>query len=113
MSPPDRPKGEYRRAEPEGTPVNAGLRRRFLLAAPGVALAAVTVAVALAGHEADRWSIAVQAAAGLVVVWSVAAAVALRYPNRPMGQLLFALAILYVPMALQSTRHPWLLRWHG
>jgi signal transduction histidine kinase len=78
------------------------LRTQLLLAAPGVALAAAV----LAGHQADRLVNAAQAALGLIVVWTVAGAVHLRYPDRPLGRLLFALAVGYALLALQASDHP-------
>ena len=88
--------------------MTGGLRQRLLWGAPGLALAAVTVAVILAGHESDRLLNAVQAGIGLVLIWSVAVAVQLRYPDRPLGRLLFALAALYVILALQASHNPYL-----
>lgn len=83
------------------------LRKRLWLVAPGLALVAVTVAMVLAGHHhPDRVFSAVQAGLGLLLAWSVAVAVSLRYPERPLGALLFVLAVMYVLLALQATSDP-------
>lgn len=88
--------------------MNPRLRDRLLLGAPGLALAAIVATVVMEGHEADRLLNAVQAGLGLLIVWSVAAAVQLRYPDRPLGRLLFALAALYGLLALQASHNPFL-----
>jgi signal transduction histidine kinase len=72
--------------------MTAALRSRLLLAAPGAALAAVAVLVALEGPSADRALTALLAGVSVVLIWSVAVAVQLRYPERPLGRLLFLLA---------------------
>jgi signal transduction histidine kinase len=84
------------------------LRNRILLGAPGLALVAAITVVILEGHQADRLLNALQAGLGFVLVWSVAVAVQLRYPDRPLGKLLFALAALYVVLALQASSNPYL-----
>ncbi len=86
--------------------MNSRTGSRLLLGAPGLALAAVTMAIVLGGHHADRLSVAVQAGLGVILVWSVAAAVQLRYPERLLGRLLFALAVMYAGLALLTTHHP-------
>lgn len=78
---------------------------------PGLTLAsltalAVAVAMLAAGHNADRVSSALQAGLGLVLVTAAALAVQLRYPSRPLGKLLFALAAVYVLLALQASGDP-------
>lgn len=88
--------------------MNPRLRDRLLLGAPGLAFAAIVVTVVMEGHEADRLLNAVQAGLGLLIVWSVAVAVQLRYPDRPLGRLLFALAALYGLLALQASHNPFL-----
>lgn len=82
------------------------LRDRLLLGAPGLALAAAIMVVVSEGHQADRLLNAVQAGLGFVLVWSVAVAVHLRYPDRPLGRLLFALAAIYVVLAWQVSDNP-------
>ena len=69
--------------------MNSGLRNRLLLGAPGLALVAGVVAVLLEEPSADRALNATLAGVGLVLVWRVAVAVRLRYPDRPLGSLLF------------------------
>jgi signal transduction histidine kinase len=85
-------------------------RRTWLLlwSLPGLALAVVAVAVVLAGHGNDRLPNAVQAAFGLLLMWSVALAVQLRYPDRPLGRLLLALAVTYGLVALQASHNAYL-----
>jgi signal transduction histidine kinase len=82
------------------------LRDRLLFGAPGLALAAAVTVVVSEGHQADRLLNAVQAGLGLVVVWSVAVAVHLRYPDRPLGRLLFTLAAMYAVLAWQVSDNP-------
>lgn len=86
--------------------MSARPRDRLLLGLPGLALTAIVVTVVLEGHEADRLLNAVQAGLGLLVVWSVAVAVQLRYPDRPMGRLLFATAAIYGLLAFQASSNP-------
>ena len=84
------------------------LRARLLISAPGLALAAGAVAVALESPDADRLFNATLAGIGLVLVWSVAVAVRLRYPQRPLGLLLFLLAGVYALQTLVASPNPYL-----
>lgn len=86
--------------------MNPAFRTQLLLAAPGLGLAAAMAAAVLAGHQPDRLVNAVQGALGLILVWSVGAAIHLRYPDRPLGRLLFLLAVLYASLALQASDQP-------
>ncbi|WP_088284986.1 sensor histidine kinase [Ideonella sp. A 288] len=86
--------------------MTSNLRDRLLLGLPGLALATVVVTVILEGHDAERLLNAAQAGLGLLIVWGVAVAVQVRYPDRPMGRLLFALATIYVLLAFQASRNP-------
>ena len=86
--------------------MNSGLRNRLLLGAPGLALVAGVVAVLLEEPSADRALNATLAGVGLVLVWSVAVAVRLRYPDRPLGSLLFLLAGAYGIQTLASSPNP-------
>ncbi len=51
---------------------------------------------------------AILAGIGLVLVWGVAVAVRLRYPDRPLGPLLFVLAGAYGVQTLLSSPNPYL-----
>ena len=88
--------------------MNARLRNRLLLGAPGLVLAAAAVTVILEGPSADRVLNAALAGTGLVLVWGVAVAVRLRYPDRPLGPLLFLLAGTYGVQSLLSSPNPYL-----
>ena len=79
---------------------------RILLAAPGLALASVVVTVALESHAGDRLINAVLGGLGLVLTWSVAVAVQIRYPQRALGQLLFVLAGMYGIASLITSVNP-------
>jgi signal transduction histidine kinase len=85
-----------------------GLRTRLLLWAPGLALAVGAMVVVLEGPSPDRTSNALLAGVGPVLVWSVAVAVRLRYPERPLGSLLFVLACLYATRAFAASPDPYL-----
>jgi len=80
--------------------------KRLLLAAPGLALAAAAVAVALEVPSAGRLQGALQAGVGVILMWAVAVAVQLRYPDRPLGRLLFVLAGIYAIPLLVSSPDP-------
>lgn len=82
------------------------LRTRLLLAAPGLALAAGAIAVALESPNADRVFGALQSGIGVVLVWGVAVAVRVRYPKRPLGLLLFVLAGAHAAQTLASSPSP-------
>ena len=88
--------------------MNSGLSNRLLLGVPGLALVAVIVAVLLEEPNADRLLNATLAGVGLVLVWAVAVAVRLRYPDRPLGTLLFLLAGAYAIQTLLSSPNPYL-----
>jgi signal transduction histidine kinase len=88
--------------------MNARLRDRLLLGAPGLALAAAAMAVVLEGASAHRVLNAALAGIGLVLVWVVAVAVRLRYPDRPLGPMLFLLAGAYGVQTLLSSPNPYL-----
>lgn len=83
-------------------------RDRLLLGAPGIALACVAFVVVLDGSSAQQVMTATLAGVGLVLVWSVAVAVYLRYPTRPLGPLLFMLAIAYSIQTLLASPNPYL-----
>lgn len=85
-----------------------GLRARLLLWAPGLALAAGAMVVIVEGPSPDRIRIAMQVGIGLVLVWSVAVAVRLRYPERPLGSLMFIVACLYATRAFAASPDPYL-----
>lgn len=61
--------------------------------APGLALAAVVGLVAAETPGTTRMQDAALATVGVVLLWTVAAVVHRRYPERPLGLLLFALAL--------------------
>lgn len=61
--------------------------------APGLALAAGAALVAAEGPSTHRLTDSALAAVGVLLLWSVAAAVHVRYPGRPLGLLLFAVAL--------------------
>jgi len=84
------------------------LRNGLLLAAPGLALVAAAVTVILEAPNADRVKTALAAAVGLLLVWSVAVALRLRYPERPLGPLLFLLACTFAVQAFLSSPNPYL-----
>ena len=88
--------------------MNARQRDRLLLGIPGLALVAAAVTVILEGPNADRVLNAILAGIGLVLVWGVAVAVRLRYPDRPLGPLLFVLAGAYGVQTLLSSPNPYL-----
>jgi signal transduction histidine kinase len=88
--------------------MNPNWRSRLLLGAPGLALVAGVLAVLLEGPNADRVLNATFAGVGLVLVWSVAVAVRLRYPDRPLGPLLFVLAGAYAVQTLLASPNPYL-----
>jgi signal transduction histidine kinase len=88
--------------------MNAWLRDRLLLGVPGLALVAVAVTVLLESPNADRVLNAIVASIGLVLVWSVAVAVRLRYPERPLGRMLFLLAGAYAVQTLLASPNPYL-----
>jgi signal transduction histidine kinase len=77
--------------------------RRPWLAAPGLALALAAVFVALEGPSGGRVLNATLAGVGVLLVWSVAVAVRSRYPDRPLGVLLFALATGFALQALVAS----------
>lgn len=81
-------------------------KARPLLLAPGLALAAAAVAVALEGPSNERLLNAALAGIGVLLVWSVAVAVRSRYPDRPLGALLFALATVYALQTLVASPSP-------
>lgn len=82
------------------------LRTEILLGTPGLVLGCVLALALAASQELSHSIISLQAGLGLILVWSVAVAVQQRYPQRPMGLLLFGVALLYIPLALQSSSHP-------
>jgi len=88
--------------------MNARLRDRLLLGAPGLALVATAVMVMLEEPSTDRVMNALTAAVGLLLVWSVAVALRLRYPERPLGSLLFLLAGTFAVQAFLSSTNPYL-----
>ena len=88
--------------------MNPRLRDRFLLGAPGLVLAAAAVVVVLEGARSHQVLIATLAGIGLVLVWGVGMAVRLRYPERPLGPLLFVLAGAYSLQTLLTTSNPYL-----
>ncbi len=88
--------------------MSSQLRARLLIGAPGLALAAGAVAVALEGPDADRLLNAAMAGIGVLLVWSVAVAVRLRYPQRPLGLLLFILAGVYAIQTMVASPNPYL-----
>ena len=63
--------------------MNARLRNRLLLGAPGLALVAAAVTVILEGPSTNRALNAALAGIGLVLVWGVAVAVRLGDGRRP------------------------------
>jgi len=79
---------------------------RFLLGLPGIALAIIVVSVALESHVGDHLLIAAQGGVGMLLVWSVAVAVHTRYPERPLGILLFVLAFAYGLTGLIVSSNP-------
>ncbi|MEQ1515049.1 MAG: histidine kinase [Usitatibacteraceae bacterium] len=81
-------------------------RSRFLLWVPGLALAAGSVALVLEGPSSDRLLNASLAGVGVVLVWSVAVAVRLRYPERPLSLLLFLLAGGHAMQTLAASSDP-------
>lgn len=88
--------------------MNTRLRNGMLLAAPGLALAAAAVTVILEAPNPDRVKTALAAAVGLLLVWSVAVALRLRYPERPLGPLLFLLAGTFAVQAFLSSPNAYL-----
>lgn len=88
--------------------MNTRLRNGLVLAAPGLALVAAAVTVILEAPNADRVKTALAAAVGLLLVWSVAVALRLRYPERPLGPLLFLLAGAFAVQAFLSSPNPYL-----
>jgi signal transduction histidine kinase len=88
--------------------MNDRLSNRLLLGAPGLVLAAAAVAVVLEGASSHRVLNATMAGIGLVLVWGVAVAVRLRYPDRPIGPLLFLLAGAHGLQTLLSSPNPYL-----
>ncbi len=88
--------------------MNTRLRNGLVLAAPGLALVAAAVTVILEAPNADRVKTALAAAVGLLLVWSVAVALRLRYPERPLGPLLFLLAGTFAVQAFLSSPNPYL-----
>ena len=84
------------------------LRNGLLLAAPGLALVAAAVTVILEAPNTDRVVTALAAAVGLMLVWSVAVALRLRYPERPLCPLLFVLAGTFAVQAFLSSPNPYL-----
>lgn len=88
--------------------MSESLRTRLLLAAPGLALAAGAVTVALESPNADRLLSALQTGIGVLLVWGVAVAVRMRYPRRPLGLLLFVLAGAQAAQTLVSSPSPML-----
>lgn len=81
-------------------------RVKPLLVAPGLALAAAAVVVALEGPSSGRLLNATLAGFGVLLVWSVGVAVRSRYPDRPLGALLFALATVYALQTLVASPSP-------
>ncbi len=65
---------------------------RLVQLAPGAALAAAAVVVALEAPGLERVLNATLAGVGVLLLWGVAAAVRARYPDRFLGTLLFAVA---------------------
>ena len=88
--------------------MNTRLRNGLVLATPGLALVAAAVTVILEAPNADRVKTALAAAVGLLLVWSVAVALRLRYPERPLGPLLFLLAGTFAVQAFLSSPNPYL-----
>lgn len=74
---------------------------------PGIALALAVALFALEAPSAARQTNAVLAAVGVLLTWTVAAAMRARYPQRPMATLLFVLAtLLAIYPALTSSSNP-------
>jgi signal transduction histidine kinase len=78
------------------------------LAAPGLALAAGASLVVLEGPNSARVLNAMLAGIGVLLVWSVAVAVRVRYPERRLSSLLFALATVFSLQAFAASPNPWL-----
>jgi len=83
-------------------------RAGLLLSAPGWLLAAAVTALLLEDPTPQRALTAALARVGLLLTWSVAVAVRLRYPERPLGTLLFLLAAALASQVLVASSDPWL-----
>jgi signal transduction histidine kinase len=73
---------------------------------PGAVLAGLSAWAAAQSVGRNPVLDAAVAAVGVLLVWSVATAVRARYPQRPLGWLLCALAVLYALQPLIYSRHP-------
>ncbi|HOB92662.1 MAG TPA: histidine kinase [Aquabacterium sp.] len=78
---------------------------RLVQLAPGAALAAAAVVVALEAPGLERVLNATLAGVGVLLLWGVAAAVRARYPDRFLGTLLFAVAAAYAVQTMTSSPH--------
>ncbi|MDR3453883.1 MAG: histidine kinase [Rhodoferax sp.] len=81
-------------------------RDLVLLGAPGLVLAALVAMLALESYGGERLFNAALGGFGLILVWSVAVAVKVRYPQRPLGSLLFLLAVSAGVASLSASRNP-------
>lgn len=88
--------------------MNARWRDRLLLGTPVLALVVAAASVLLESPSPDRVLNASLASVGLVLIWGVAVAVRLRYPERPLGSMLFLLAGAYAVQTLLSSPNPYL-----
>jgi signal transduction histidine kinase len=83
-------------------------RAGLLLSAPGWLLAAAAVALVLESPGPQRVLAALLASVGPLLAWSVGVAARLRYPERPLGSLLFLLAAGLTTQVLVASADPYL-----
>ena len=83
-------------------------RAGLLLGIPGWLLAAAAAAVLLESPGPERVLTAALASIGLFLTWGVGVAVRLRYPERPLGSLLFLLAAGLATQVLVASSDPYL-----
>ena len=83
--------------------MNPTLPTRLWFALPGAVMSAIAIAVAAEGPDAGRLLQATLNALGVMLVWSVAVVVHLRYPQRRLGLLLFMLAGAHAVQSLAAS----------
>lgn len=83
------------------------VRTSLLLGTPGLALTIGTTAMMLESPGADHLLEIALTAVGGLLVWAVAVAVRLRYPERPLSRLLLLLAGTYSLQALVVSSNPY------
>jgi signal transduction histidine kinase len=88
--------------------MNERSRTILLFASPGLLLAAGVLAVASQNLAVDGLIGASLTGIGIILIWSVAAAVRIRYPDRPLGLLLFLLAGAHASQILLGSANPYL-----